>query len=564
MTVQAIRVRMSMLALACVFVMPLTAGAEPYTSANRDVLSPNTGGWPVGGVQIGGTHFTNLGLQGVGRVAANRVDPSSGETLGSISDMQITGWTRNANGSYSGLFSFLPDRGYNSGSTFSNYAARINEFDFTFTPYTSPATTTTQNQIAMTFKGSTRFTYDHDGNPATAPVATTGLLAAAPPNNGSLFGQEVPVALGNTTIAGVTIANRLTFDAEGLAFDRRPGKAGSGWVGDEYGANIYHFNPNKEIDGVITLPAAMVPHSPAGATNFRADPPATGRRINQGFEGVAVSPDGNTLYGLLQSATIQDSGSGNPGRSNTRLVVYDVSNTDTPATVLHEYVIQLPRVDDNGGTVAVNRTAAQSAIIAINEHQLLIRSRDGNGRGASGSPVFKSVLLAELNGATDIKGMFDAEGNAVAPGGTLNPTVTPIAWTEALNMLGKLDLSVTELEQFGLNLNAAPGELNTLSEKWEAMALVSALDPNAPNDFFLFIGNDNDFLTQSGKLLDASGVLQNYDAGLENDTMLLAFRVSVVPEPATWLLLTAGLAVALGFGRRRHGAWRRTAPGFCG
>jgi hypothetical protein len=163
-----------MLALACVVVLPLTAGAEPYTSANRDVLSANTGVWPVGGVQIGGTHFTNLGLQGVGRVAANSVDPRSGETLGSISDMQITGWTRNANGSYSGVFNFLPDRGYNSGTTYSNYAARINNFDFIFTPYTSSATTTAQNQIAMTFTGSTRFTYDHDGDPATPPVVYIG------------------------------------------------------------------------------------------------------------------------------------------------------------------------------------------------------------------------------------------------------------------------------------------------------------------------------------------------------------------------------------------------------
>jgi hypothetical protein len=141
-----------------------------------------------------------------------------------------------------------------------------------------------------------------------------------------------------------------------------------------------------------------------GTANFAADPPANGRRLSQGFEGVAVSPDGNTLNGLLQSVTIQDSGSGDQGRSTTRLVVHDLSSTDMPATVLHEYVIQLPRVDDNGAAsgVSVNRTGAQSAIIAINDHQLLILSRDGNGRGASGSPVLKSVLLAELNGANNI------------------------------------------------------------------------------------------------------------------------------------------------------------------
>jgi hypothetical protein len=214
-------------------------------------------------------------------------------------------------------------------------------------------------------------------------------------------------------------------------------------------------------------------------------------------------------------------------------------------------VIQLPRIDDNGATggVAVNRTGAQSSIIALNDHQLLILSRDGNGRGASGSPVFKSILLADLSNATNIDGLFDAEGNAVAPNGVLNASVKPISWTEALNMLGKLDLSITELEQFGLNLNAAPGDINTLSEKWEALALVSALDPSAPNDYFLFIGNDNDFLTGTGMYMDANGALQRYDAGLENDTMVLAFRVQIVPEPASLGLLAVGMML-LAFRRR--------------
>ncbi len=515
-----------------------------YTSADRDIFVPHTGTWNTTGISLGGTQFINLGLQGVGRVPASALDAATGESLGSISDMQITGFTNNGNGTFSGTFNFLPDRGYNSGTIFSNYAARINTFDFTFTPYTSSATTTAQNQIALTFTGSTRFTYDHDNNSLTAPVYTTGMLATG---NGNLFGTTVPVTSGATTQSDGTVTNRLTLDAEALAFDNRPGKAGSGWVGDEYGGFIYHFNSAKQIDGQLQLPAAIIPHSPVGTTNFNGTP-VNGRRDNQGMEGVAVF--GNKLFGLAQSATIQDSGTGNQGRSNTRLMVYDISTTDTPSDPVAQYVIQLPRIDDNGGTPAVNRTGAQSSIIALNDHQLLILSRDGNGRGATGSPVFKSVLLADLSNATNIDGTFDAEGNAVAPGGVLNASVTPIAWTEALNMLGKLDLSVTELEQFGLNLNTAPGDINSISEKWEGLGLVSANDPSAPNDFFLFVGNDNDFLTQTGKYMDASGNLQNYNSGLENDTVVLAYRVQVVPEPSSALLLAAGAAGLAGFRRR--------------
>ena len=525
-----------------------SALGAPITSFNRDVLSPNTGAMPLTGVSLGGTNFRVLGLQGVGRIAANSIDPATGESLGSISDMQIANFQNLGGGTWSGRFEFLPDRGYNSGTIYSNYAARVNSFDFTFTPFTGNTQTVLQNQIQTTFLGSTRFTYYHDGNAATPGVYTSGMLANGV---GSLFGRPIPTVLGNTTQSDGTVNGRLTMDAEGLVLDTRAGRAGSGWVSDEYGPYIYHFNASKQIDGLLRLPEALVPHSPTGTTNFFADPPANGRRINQGMEGIAQSPSGNRLFGLLQSATIQDSGTGNQGRSNTRLLVYDVSQSDAPTDPVAQYVIQLPRIDDNGGTPAVNRTGAQSSIIALNDHQLLILSRDGNGRGASGSPVFKSVLLADLNGATNIDGLYDAEGNAVAPGGVLNPSVTPISWVEALNMLGKLDLSISELAQFGLNLNPAPGDANTLSEKWEGLALVSAQDPSAPRDYFLFIGNDNDFMTATGKYMNAAGNLQSYNAGLENDTMILAYRVQIVPEPSTYALVCLG-ALAVAVVRRRR------------
>ncbi|BCU78752.1 esterase-like activity of phytase family protein [Luteolibacter sp. LG18] len=507
------------------------APSVPYSSVSRDILTPNTGVWPSGGVTVGSTQFVNLGLQGVGRFAANSIDPATGESLGSISDMQVTNFVNNHNGTWSGRFNFLPDRGYNSGSIFSNYAARINAFDFTFTPYTATATTTAQNQIALSFAGSTRFTYDHDGNAGTAPVFTTGLNADS---KTTLFGTTVPSVSGTSTQSDGSVSNRLTLDSEGLILDRRPDKTGSGWVGDEYGAYIYHFNAAKQIDGQVQLPAVLVPHTPVGTINFNGTP-NNGRRDNQGMEGIAQSPDGSRLFGLMQSATIQDSGSGNQGRSNARLLVYDVSSSATPTTPVAQYVVQLPRIATTGGSV--DRTGAQSSIVALNNHQLLILSRDGNGRGASGSPVFKSILLAELNGATNINGTYDNEAAAVAPGGVLTAGVTPVSWTEALNLIGKLDLGIAEVAKFGLNLNAAPGDINSICEKWEALGLVSVNDPAYPNDFFLFVGNDNDFLTSGGKYMDANGAIQSYNGGLENDTLVLAYRVRITQPNApvtTW------------------------------
>lgn len=58
------------------------------------------------------------------------------------------------------------------------------------------------------------------------------------------------------------------------------------------------------------------------------------------------------------------------------------------------------------------------------------------------------------------------------------------------------------------------------------MALVSALDAAAPNDYFLFIVNDNDFITQDGFQV---GAAYKDAGGADVDTMVLVYRVTL-PE----------------------------------
>src|SRR5262245_42603358 len=92
---------------------------------------------------LGVTTFINKGLVGVGRLSASQLDPF-GETFGSASGLQITNWTVNGDGTYSGIFHLLPDRGYNLAGTpgnsfFADYAGRINSIGFRFTPYTGSA-----------------------------------------------------------------------------------------------------------------------------------------------------------------------------------------------------------------------------------------------------------------------------------------------------------------------------------------------------------------------------------------------------------------------------------------
>ena len=159
-----------------------SVSAAPITSSNRDVLSPNTGSMPLTGVNFGGTNFRVLGLQGVGRIAANSIDPATGESLGSISDMQVTNFQNLGGGTWSGRFEFLPDRGYNSGTVYSNYAARVNSFDFTFTPYTANTPSALQNQIQTTFHFDVRLEHQR-----TIGKTTTDLGTATPVFSSSFF-----------------------------------------------------------------------------------------------------------------------------------------------------------------------------------------------------------------------------------------------------------------------------------------------------------------------------------------------------------------------------------------
>ena len=142
---------------ALLYARPLLVGAaflamSTAAQAASDVyLVPDVSN--PGSVTFKGQTFVNQGLVGAGRLAADSLD-FLGQTLGSFSSMAVDAntWRRNGN-TYTGSIFTLPDRGYNSGSTFSDYAARLHSFDITFTPYTGsanlPQAPASQNQLVL-------------------------------------------------------------------------------------------------------------------------------------------------------------------------------------------------------------------------------------------------------------------------------------------------------------------------------------------------------------------------------------------------------------------------------
>lgn len=445
-----------------------------------------------------GQAFQNLGLAGVARVPADALD-FMGDTLGSMSGMAIAPGTWRKDGdTYRATLYSLPDRGRNSPDEgeYVDYASRLIAFDLAFVPGQAFTLTPTGGGIALK---------DFEGRPTTGADPADGTLVEA--------GHTLPAPK-----AGALGAGKVSIDAEALAM--RPD--GRFYVSDEYGPGIYLFGPDGRMTGAIDPSPALAPRTD-GALNFNSTKaPDTGRRNNQGLEALAVTPDGRKLVAVLQSATIQDSSASKEqtNRANTRILIYDISADPTPKAPVAVHALTLP-VYASKGDGKIDRTAAQSEMVALDDHRFLILARDSNGLGSKPGPeVFKAVLLVDVSGATNLAGTdYETTTRPIAPAqdgrNMLDPAIRPATARVLVNLLNPDDLG-----KFGLNIHNETPDANTLSEKWEAMALVPALDPQAPDTFFLFVGNDNDFITRHG-------VMQGkpYADKLDNATTVLAYRL---------------------------------------
>jgi hypothetical protein len=459
-------------------------------------------------VTVGSTTLVNKGRVAVGRIPASQRD-KFGETFGSGSGMAIdpASWTRDG-GSYRGSLWLLPDRGYNVAGT-TDYRARLNTIAVELTPTApgaAPAAGHEQSGVVARLADTMLLTDDKGAD-------TTGL----DPLDGTRAAE------GSMPLLPQASNGKISLDNEAIV--RLPD--GSMFISDEYGPYIYRFSADGRMMSATPPPAALIPMR-NGKANFASnnpgpggaapDPkdPTSGRQNNQGLEGMAMTPDGKFLIALLQSAARQDGGDSGKTRENTRALVYDAAD---PAhlKLVHEYVVPLPVFTDDKGKRAV---AAQSEIVALSPQTFLMLARDsGNGFGLKGEKsLYRSIEVVDLSGATDIAGTaFDAE-KPVAPKGVLDPSVKPAARIPFIDINDSADLA-----RFGLH-NGAPNDRNNLSEKWEAMSLASVLDPDRPDDYFLFVANDNDFLTQEGYQVGAS---YQAEGGADVDTMFQVFEVTL-------------------------------------
>jgi hypothetical protein len=391
------------------------------------------------------------------------------------------------------LFS-LPDRGFNTPDKgqYSDYPGRLHRLRLRVGA----------RGVAELEYLSSIFLRDEDG------AFTTGLDPGTQTKRH--FGRAAPARLPPD---GETGRGRLTLDAEGLAL--RPD--GSFYVGDEFSCAIYHCRADGQMLGVIPPPRGILPQT-NGKPHFTSnddDPPQTGRQPNDGFEGLALSADGKTLFALMQSPLVQDL---DGGERYVRLLAYDVGRTPAPAKPVGHYVVELPLYETPKGPKAPE----VNCVLPLPDGRMWLLARDGGGfgdrKGKGGKPRpvrFKQILEASLSGATNLAGTaYDQSTRSVLGRGKLRQEVVPISCRTAIDIADEAALNA-------IGLTAKPGlkGVQQISAKWESMCLTPPATPGG-RARYLLVGNDNDFLTRNGFMPDG-----RYDAGIDNPNMILIYRV---------------------------------------
>jgi hypothetical protein len=290
-----------------------------------------------------------------------------------------------------------------------------------------------------------------------------------------------------------TNPNNARFDPESIRVSN-DGK--SVFISDEYGPYVYKFDraSGQRIQS-FQLPANLAVNnlSPVGNTEISGN--TLGRTANKGMEGLAITPDGKTLVGIMHAPLIQD-----PAKL-LRIVTIDIATGTT-----HEYAYKLT----TGSGV--------SDIVAINNHEFLVDERDGSGLGNGDSAKVKQIFRIDLTNATDITNLSGAAALAAAVGKTQF-----------------LDL-VAILGQNGITPANVPAKI-------EGLAFGPDVSLNGVNEHTLWVSNDNDFVAAT------SGPNLFFVFGFQ-DGDLPGFVAQGVPEPSTWAMMLLGFA-GLGFAFRR-------------
>jgi len=428
----------------------------------------------------------NLGLVGTTEVLPDAVD-KNGETMGGFFSGMC--WDPASQTLYG-----LADRGPSNGEV--DYRPRVQLFQLTI-----DLSKTNLHNIALT-------------NTATVLLRDDA---------GEFFSGADANDIAWTNFPRVANGPR-SLDAEGIVH----APDGTFYISEEYGPFVYQFGPDFKMLRAIVPPAHILPKSGAAAErkiNYTATrQPDSGREKNHGFEGVGLSPDGTTLFALLQSPCVQDGlrdGKRDKASRNTRLLTWDIRAPAEPK-LTGEYIYQLDLLE------GAKRAASQSEILVINPDTLLVLERDDRGLGTGKEKQICRIYCASLKRATNLqlipgrpysREAGDPKGIPLT-GTRLPPDITPISKTLFVDILNREELA-----------KAGYTDLRLFPEKWEGLSIVE--HPSLPpHQYLLLVGVDNDFKTRHGFFKTTThedGIRIPVVASVEEEvpTLVFAYRVEL-------------------------------------
>jgi hypothetical protein len=311
-----------------------------------------------------------------------------------------------------------------------------------------------------------------DFNPMILRVKTEGetvkILQTLP-----IVGQSGKPVTGLPNLKGIdetpydySARDVLTFNPNGLDSEGLVRTAaGEFWITEEYSPSLLHVDRTGKV---------LKRYVPEGVKLNGTDYPVaevlpaiySKRKINRGFEGLALSSDEKTLYLTLQSPLLNpDKKTGDASR-NSRLIAFDIPSEKVTAEYVYRFDVA-KEFDPNPKTTPEEMKL--SAVVFLNPTTLLILER---------TDLVAKLYSVDLSQATNI----------------LNTKWNDLKTAPSLEALG--DPAAADVSILRKSLVLDLSSLDGMPEKIEGVAL---LDRNT-----IAVSNDNDFDSEESKY-DADG-----------------------------------------------------------
>ena len=246
------------------------------------------------------------------------------------------------------------------------------------------------------------------------------------------------------------------------------------YISDEYGPYVYEFNrrTGRRVRS-FAIPDNLAVSVLSAQGNTEINGNTSGRVANKGMEGLAITPDGKTLVGIMQAPLIQDNG------KIVRIVTFDIASGKT-----HQYAY------------ALTTGTGVSEILAVNNHEFLVDERDGKGQGDGSAAAVKQLFKIDLAGATDV--------STVTGSDNLAPLAVPkkpfLDIVKALTAAGISSIHIpAKIEGIAFGQDVIVGGVlkHTLYIANDNDFLASVQDKNLavvdnPNQWFVFAFTDGD------------------------------------------------------------------------